>query len=111
MLKKYGMSSTLLLVVLSLLLPEGLLAQPRPRKKIIEYGWDVPYPDFIRDNIREMEKRPFEGIIFRTTGFNHTFDVQPWKQSDLQPQLETLAQIRWGKFTDNFLTLYAANQW
>ncbi|MGE5294152.1 MAG: hypothetical protein ACM3VT_04935, partial [Solirubrobacterales bacterium] len=39
------------------------------------------------------------------------FDVQPWKQSDLQPQLETLAQIRWGKFTDNFLTLYAANQW
>jgi hypothetical protein len=96
---------------LSLLFVESLIAQPRPRKKIIEYGWDVPYPDFVRDNIREMEKRPFEGIIFRTNEFNHAFDVQPWNKADLQPQLDTLAQIKWQKFTDNFLTLYAANKW
>ena len=86
-------------------------AQSRPKKKIIEYGWDVPYPDFVRDNIREMEKRPFEGIIFRTKGFDHVFDVRPWNKADLQPQLDTLAQIKWGKFTDNMLTLYAANKW
>jgi hypothetical protein len=85
--------------------------QSRPKKKIIEYGWDVPYPDFVRDNIREMEKRPFEGIIFRTKGFDHVFDVRPWSKADLQPQLDTLAQIKWGKFTDNMLTLYAANKW
>ena len=109
--KMRALSAILLLVVLSLLLPECLLAQPRPRKKIIEYGWDVPYPDFVRDNIREMEKRPFEGIIFRTNGFDHAFDVRPWNQADLQPQLETLAQIQWQRFTDNFLTLYAANKW
>jgi hypothetical protein len=95
---------------LSALFADGLLAQSRPKKKIVEYGWDVPYPDFVRDNIREMEKRPFEGIIFRTKGFDHVFDVRPWNKADLQPQLDTLAQIQWQKFTDNFLTLYAANQ-
>ena len=86
-------------------------AQSRLKKKIIEYGWDVPYPDFVRDNIREMEKRPFEGIIFRTKGFDHVFDVRLWNKADLQPQLDTLAQIKWGRFTDNMLTLYAANRW
>ncbi len=100
-----------LVFTLSLLFAEGLTAQPRPRKKIIEYGWDVPYPDFVRDNIREMEKRPFEGLIFRTKGFDHVFDVRPWNKADLQPQLDTLGQIQWQKFTDNFLTLYAANRW
>ena len=88
-----------LVLVLSLLLAESLLAQPRLKKKIIEYGWDVPYPDFVRDNIREMEKRPFEGLIFRTKGFDHVFDVRPWNKADLQPQLDTLSQIQWQKFT------------
>ena len=90
--------------------PKLAAGQPRPMKKVIEYGWDVPYPDFVEQNIQEMEKRPFEGIIFRTKGFDHVFDIRPWKQEELQPQLDTLAKIKWRKFTDNFLTLYAANQ-
>jgi hypothetical protein len=92
------------------LFPELAAGQPRPRKKVIEYGWDVPYPDFVEQNIQGMEKRPFEGIIFRTKGFDHVFDTSAWKQEELQPQLDTLAKIKWRKFTDNFLTLYAANK-
>ena len=104
--------STLFLSVLSLLFcTESIVAQQRIKKKIVEYGWDVPYPDFIRDNIREMEKRPFDGIIFRTKEFDHAFDTRPWKQQDLQPQLDVLAAIQWQEFTDNFLTLYAASKW
>jgi hypothetical protein len=110
MLTKRGLP-IILVFALSLLCAEDLLAQPRLKKKIIEYGWDVPYPDFVRDNIREMEKRPFEGLIFRTKGFDHVFDVRPWNKAELQPQLDTLAQIQWHKFTDNLLTLYAANRW
>jgi hypothetical protein len=87
----------------------SLPAQPRLPKKIVEYGWDVPYPDFVRDHIRQMENRPFEGIIFRTQGFDHAFDTHAWHKDALQPQLDTLARIQWQKFTDNFLTLYAAN--
>ena len=106
--KHFVLSLSLLII---LLFPVNILAQERPKKKIVEYGWDVPYPDFVKDNITEMEKRPFEGIIFRTKGFDHAFDTRPWKQADLQPQLDTLAQIKWKKFTDNFLTLYAASKW
>ncbi|HNS22594.1 MAG TPA: hypothetical protein PKH24_18975 [Sedimentisphaerales bacterium] len=48
MLKMRALPSILLLVALSLLLPEGLIAQPRPAKKIVEYEWDAPCPDFVR---------------------------------------------------------------
>jgi hypothetical protein len=89
---------------------EPAAGQPRPRKKVVEYGWDVPYPDFVEHNIEEMEKRPFDGIIFRTKGFDHVFDTNVWEKEELQPQLDTLARIKWRKFTDNFLTLYAANK-
>jgi len=102
-----------MMVVLCYLLffsPE-LSGQPRPAKKIVEYGWDVPYPDFVRDHIRQMEQRPFEGIIFRTRGFDHAFEVQPWSKEKLQEQLDVLGQIQWVRFTDNFLILYAASQW
>jgi hypothetical protein len=69
--KPRGLPTIVLLVVLSCVFPQSLVAQSRLPKKIIEYGWDVPYPGFIRDHIREMEKRPFEGILFRTEDFNH----------------------------------------
>jgi hypothetical protein len=108
--KKYLLVSLFSLSIFSLFSPVCTVAQQRPTKKIVEYGWDVPYPDFVRQNIRKMEKRPFEGIIFRTKGFDHVFDIRPWKQAEFQPQLDTLADIKWQKFTDNFLTLYAANK-
>ena len=100
-----------LLVAVCLLTPADLVAQSRPKKRIVEYGWDVPYPEFVRDSIHQMEKHPFDGIIFRTRGFDHAFDTRPWKRADLQPQLDILSQIKWEKFTDNFLTLYSASKW
>lgn len=111
MAKKCFLLTFSIAVTLCWFCPADSVAQQRLIKKIVEYGWDVPYPDFVRDNIREMEKRPFDGLIFRTNEFNHAFDIRPWKQADVQPQLDTLGQIQWQKFTDNFLTLYAANKW
>jgi len=81
------------------------------KKKIIETGWDVPYPDFIRDNIKEMEKRPFDGIIYRLNKYHHVFDLRPWKKEEFQKPLDILAEIKWDKFKDNFLLLYSANDW
>ena len=92
-----------------------LCAQPsaaqRPAKKLIEYGWDVPFPDQVRKDIRTMEKRPFDGIIFRLREWNHAFDPRPWDETQLKPQFDDLAAIEWEAFTDNFLCLYAANNW
>jgi len=86
-------------------------AEDRPVKKLIEYGWDVPYPDQVRKDIRSMEKAPFDGIIFRLREWNHAFDPRPWEEAKLKPQLDDLAAIQWKTFTDNFLCLYAANNW
>ena len=111
MYRKHLLSSLFLLLVFWLFCPDCIIAEQRLGKKMVEYGWDVPYPDFVQENIREMEKRPFDGIIFRTKEFDHAFDTRPWKQEDLQPQLDSLTAIKWEKFTDNFLTLYAASKW
>jgi len=86
-------------------------APERPVKKLIEYGWDVPYPDQVRKDIRNMEKKPFDGIIFRLREWNHAFDPRLWDEAKLKPQLDDLAAIEWKTFTDNFLCLYAANNW
>ena len=76
----------------------------RPNKKIIEFGWDMPSAAFVRDNIREMEKRPFNGLIFAPgPRIPITWDPKPWDGSVIQ--LETLKAIRFEKFTDNFLVL------
>lgn len=89
----------------------SLQAQERPKMKLLEFGWDNPLPEFVRDHIGEMEKRPFDGLIFRTKEYNHAFDTRPWSPSVFQPEMNTLSAINWGKFTDNFLVLYAANSW
>src|SRR5919106_5205399 len=40
--------------------------QGRPiHRKIIEFGWDLPSADFVAANITRMERRPFDGIVFR----------------------------------------------
>ena len=100
---------------LLLLAPAWLQAQTvvsqRPVKKLVEYGWDVPYPEQVRQNIRSMEKKPFDGLIFRLREWNHAFDPRPWDEAKLKPQLDDLAAIEWETFTDNFLCLYAANNW
>jgi hypothetical protein len=81
-------------------------------KKLIEYGWDVPTPDYVRDHIQDMEKRPFEGIMFRLplSGGN-VFNVENWEKNKaaLQDQLKVASSIKWHKFTDNFLSMYAAS--
>ena len=64
-----------LLATAALLTFTGMLhaqapAPDRPAKKLIEYGWDVPYPDQLRKDIRNMEKKPFDGVIFRLREWN-----------------------------------------
>lgn len=84
-------------------------ADRAPRKKLLEYGWDVPDPFYIQKNIGEMEKRPFDGLLFRMKDFNLAFDTRRWTAEQLKPQTDALTATHWKKFTDNFLMLYSAN--
>lgn len=78
-------------------------------KKLIEYGWDVPYPDFVRDHIREMEKLPFDGLIFKLRGGGNVLTPKPLDEAKYAPDFAACPQIQWGTFTDNFVILWAAS--
>ena len=54
-------------------LPAG--AQAAAEKKLIQYGFDVQGPAYVAEHIREMEKKPFDGIMMPTgpNGFSHAF--------------------------------------
>lgn len=105
----------LTILTIGLMVPLAL-SQERPQRKIVEFSHvtsvdDVPYPSVVQKHIREMEKMPFDGLIFRLREYNHISDIRLWKNADLKPQIDTLAQIEWGKFTDNFLFLYVTDKW
>ncbi|HOX36662.1 MAG TPA: sugar-binding protein [Candidatus Brocadiia bacterium] len=86
-------------------------------KKLIEYGWDVPYPDYIRANIKKMEKRPFDGLILRLRRSGskdwqdggRIFTPQRWTEDEFKQTFDDMAAIEWNKFTENFVCMYAAS--
>jgi len=117
--KRALIAASLLLVLAG---PESGSAQsagsPPRTKKLIEWGWDMPTPDYIRQNIREMEKRPFDGVIFwlrngcndpTSTGGGNLFTKTKWDESLFTQIFEDCRNIEWRKFTDNFVVTYAAS--
>lgn len=80
-------------------------------KKLIEYGWDVPTPAFVRDHIREMEQRPFDGLMMRLAGGNRgsVFRGGRYQEADFADDFAALAAIDWQRFQNNFLMMYAAS--
>lgn len=80
------------------------------RKKLIQYGHDAPDPAFVREHVRDMEKRPFDGVVIRMPKHQFMFDSTPWKEEDLRPDREALAATKWQRFTDNFLFINGTNE-
>ncbi|OQB43648.1 MAG: hypothetical protein BWY09_00049 [Candidatus Hydrogenedentes bacterium ADurb.Bin179] len=79
-------------------------------KKLIEYGWDVPMPDYIRANIREMEKKPFDGLVFKLKGGGNVLEPTPMAAAQFAEDYENVSNIAWEKFTDNFVVVWAASE-
>ena len=71
-------------------------------KKLIKLGWDLKSPDYVAAHIREMEKRPFDGIIIRPT-FGHTFYMVDLSEAAAEAEIEAMGRIEWRTFTDNFI--------
>jgi len=104
---------TLLTAIVAASLPT-FAAEPLPTieridKKLIEYGWDVPTPDFIRANIREMEKLPFDGLIFRLKAGDNVLEPVPWDEAKYAEDFDNVANIAWEKFSDNFVRMLVAS--
>jgi len=80
------------------------------RKKLIEYGWDVPDCSYVREHIREMEQKPFDGLIFRVPPWpTNIFTRAKWDETKFEQVFEDCRRIEWKKFTDNFIIVLAAS--
>ena len=82
---------------------------PALDKKLVEYGWDVPFTDFVRDNIREMEQRPFDGLLFKLRGGGKVLTPTKSDPAAFEPDYEAGPAIQWRRFTDNFVIMWAAS--
>ena len=82
---------------------------PVMQKKLIEYGWDVPFSDYIAEHIRDMEQRPFDGLIFQLRGGGKVLESKPMDESKFEMDFKVLPTIPWQKFTDNFVIMWAAS--
>src|SRR4051794_378349 len=90
----------------------------KPRKKLIEFGWDEPDTAFLRRHIAEMERTPFDGCVFHPTatgpgGKREDFIWQCWSnraftRAELQPALDDLKATPLRRFTSNFLRFNTA---
>ncbi|MFS8082954.1 MAG: hypothetical protein ACMG51_05840 [Ginsengibacter sp.] len=71
-------------------------------KKLIEFGWDYPTVEYLKKNIIQMEKTPFDGVVF-SLDFKvyNAFDTLRFPDSVFQ--FYQLTKIPWKKFTDNFI--------
>lgn len=84
-------------------------------KKLIEYGWDCPDTAYVRDHIREMEKRPFDGVVIRPTfpatqpgkrasSLGRTpFQRRRFEPAEYEHCIDDLKDTHFEKFTDNFI--------
>jgi hypothetical protein len=92
-----------------------MLAGCSPRKKLIEFGWDIPDTTFLRAHLAEMEQAPFDGCVFQVTGVGpngeaRSLSWQAWgrrsfRETELASALEDLRALRPRRFRDNFLRL------
>jgi hypothetical protein len=77
----------------------------QPNKKLIEFGWDNPRSDFVRQNITKMEKRPFSGFTMLLSVGTNIFNKKAFAESEFAGDRANLQATRFKKFTDNFIRM------
>ncbi|HWV98637.1 MAG TPA: hypothetical protein VNZ64_02980 [Candidatus Acidoferrum sp.] len=84
-------------------------AQPLPfGKKLIEYGWDVPTPVQMREELAAMEKRPFDGLIFRLSAGHNAFVTNELDRAKFGEDETILRSLQFTRFRDNFVLIWGS---
>lgn len=79
-----------------------------PDKKLIEYGWDVPTPAQMHEQLAEMEKRPFDGLIFRLAAGHNAFVLKPLEPAKFKEDERILASLAFTRFRNNFVLVWGS---
>lgn len=79
-----------------------------PAKKLIEYGWDVPTPAQMRDELAAMEQRPFDGLIFRLSAGHNAFLTKALDPGKFDEDQHILQNLQFTRFRDNFVLVWGS---
>lgn len=113
------MSTRLIIIAWLIVAVASAFAQPAgswPRKKIIETGWDQPDTVRLRQNLADMEKTPFDGLMVGCVGrvddqrrqdLRGVFGPDPWQQEWFRACVEDLQTGKSARLTDNFVIMGA----
>ncbi|MCX8035841.1 MAG: hypothetical protein N3D11_02070 [Candidatus Sumerlaeia bacterium] len=90
-------------------------AQP-PRKKLIATGWDMADAERLKQNLAEMERRPFDGVVIgltvmdeagRAVPVRQTFSAVQWQRAWFEADIGRLRSCTFSRFTDNYVLVGA----
>ncbi len=76
-----------------------------PSKKLIEFGWDNPRSDFVRQNIVSMQQKPFAGITMLFNVGTNIFNKTPYLEGEFSNDRDNLQDTNFGTLTDNFFRM------
>jgi hypothetical protein len=105
--RKFISGSILVMLLVILYLPLRAVETQANAKKLIEYGWDAPTPDFFRQQIKAMEKRPFDGVIVKLNAGKEVFKKTAYPDTAFAQDRQDLAATKSSNLTDNFLVMWA----
>jgi hypothetical protein len=88
-------------------LPVTTPAQPgvTVKKKLIDYGWNNPSSQFVRENIVQMEKKPFSGFTLRLATGSDIFNKVAYPDADFEQDRANLKATQFSTLSDNFVVM------
>jgi hypothetical protein len=80
------------------------------KKALIEVGWDAPFPDLVRSNMKQMEKSPFAGTMINLHAGKTILNKKPYPTSAFAKDLADLKAVSSKSFNQNFITMWSARE-
>jgi hypothetical protein len=74
-------------------------------KKLIELGWDQPQPWFLKQNLKSVEARGFDGVVVGPSFGTEIFNKKPYADADVARDRSDLEAAKSAKLTQNFLRM------
>lgn len=105
--RKFFVSSILVMLLVILNLPLRAVETQSTSKKLIEYGWDMPTPDFFRQQIKAMEQRPFDGVVVKLNAGREVFKKTAYPDKMFTQDRRDLTATKSPYFTDNFILMWS----
>lgn len=105
--RKFSVGSLLVMLLLMMYLPMRSIEAPATAKKAIEYGWNAPTPNFYAKHVKEMEQRPFDGVIMKLNAGKEVFKKTAYPTTAFAQDRKDLAVTKSSRLTDNFVVMWS----